>query len=467
MTPERKHRILLINFCEAEAASVAKAGFTVECGYIGAREKRGTDWVPYHFPRPLYEYEVSVYNSRLPDQEEMARLCGSVKNLLTDKSMFEPFLMWQTLPATRIAFTGVPSGFGRLTPAGLPSIGLRDAHEGVSIFETHVDTTTFSIPELGKLIASFRHDIAAPVGQYASWAEKVPYPFNHYPVIINRNGDEIASYGSVYEKRNLPVYVILPQLKNNANALVKLLELVAHLRPELFPDREVREWFTSDDFAFAEENAIKGQIDAKIKETIAFIEKKRAEKAEVAQRYSFIKKILVAREDAGLAPEDKLSTNVQKVLEFLGFEVEDIDAKIRGAIRKEDFWVKEGREFLAITEVTGTNAKNPKTKEYNDLLGRMTTIFKRRDLVPDASKISGLLVVNYDIDTHARKRPRLYSGEAEEIVAAAKDQNIGLLSTVELYDIAIAAKDNLITREEARRLIKQFGRIEFKGKKPE
>ncbi len=37
------------------------------------------------------------------------------------------------------------------------------------------------------------------------------------------------------------------------------------------------------------------------------------------------------------------------------------------------------------------------------------------------------------------KRPRLYSGDLEEIVEAAKEQGIGLLSTVDLYKIAVAS----------------------------
>ena len=51
-----------------------------------------------------------------------------------------------------------------------------------------------------------------------------------------------------------------------SNALVKLLDLFARLRPELFVDREVREWYASDEFALAEEKVIDGEIDAKVKE---------------------------------------------------------------------------------------------------------------------------------------------------------------------------------------------------------
>ncbi len=90
------------------------------------------------------------------------------------------------------------------------------------------------------------------------------------------------------------------------------------------------------------------------------------------------------------------------------------------------------------------------------------TVFKRRDLVPDSSNITGLLILNFDIKTNPMQRPQLYGGEDEDIVETAKERNIGLLSTVELYKIAIAVKDGAITREQARDLIKQSGRIEFR-----
>ncbi len=89
--------------------------------------------------------------------------------------------------------------------------------------------------------------------------------------------------------------------------------------------------------------------------------------------------------------------------------------------------------------------------------------FKRRELVPRAENIVGLLIINRDIDNHPMKRPRLYAGDLKEIVDAAKEQQIGLLSTVELYKIAIAVMDGALTKEEARALLKQPGRVEFRG----
>ena len=248
----------------------------------------------------------------------------------------------------------------------------------------------------------------------------------------------------------------------HSNSLPQTVQLqgVSPVYPELFPDIKSQKWYESEEFAFREQKAIDEEVGRRIDETKEFIETKQREKDTIAERYSFIKAILIAREDLSVEADQRLAANVRKVLEFLGFEVEDIDAKITGAIKKEDFWVRDG-DFLAITEVTGTNNKNPKITEYNGILGRMTTIFKRRDLIPDASNITGLLLVNYDIGTHPMKRPRLYSGDLEEIVEGAKDQRIGLPSTVELYKIAIAAKDGKLLKEEARKIIKQPGRIEY------
>jgi hypothetical protein len=466
---EKMHRILLLNFTDADAEVLRKAKFNVELGYLGAvhhLERQGMPGVSYRFPRPLYEYDISIYNSSYRPAE-MEKLFPDARNGPLGDPMLEAFLEWRTRPNLRIAFTGVDQGVKTLVLAGLPFLKLSGAHEGVSMLEEFLAPGyAFAISELAKLISSFRKDVKHPVGQYFEIAKTQSFTDNHYPVILNRNGDQIAAYCTVYEKTTRPVYVVLPQLKNNAACLLKLLEVVAKVCPDLFPDREIRDWYNSEEFAFREEKEIDRQMEARVQETMRFIETKRAEREDVAKRFAFIKEILIAREDVSIEPDHRLSVNVRKVLEFLGFTVEDIDAQIKGAIRKEDFWVKDGDDFLAITEVTGTNAKNPKTKEFNDLYTRMATIFKRRELVPDVSRITGLLVVSYDIDTHPAKRPRLYGGDGEEIVQTAQERDIGLLSTQELYNIAIAAKDGVITKENARNLIKSSGRIEFKAEPP-
>ena len=342
--PISKHCILLLNFGEHEAEVLRKAGFNVEVGYFADRvsDDSGKKSLPYYFPRPVYEYEVLVYNSKAPDEKSVSGLFPRIGNLLADQKMMAPLLVWNTLPDVRIAFTGY-AGAKSLFPAGLGFLELTEAHAGVSIFEIAEPGQTFAIRELAKVIASFRSKIAEPVRQYSHWAERQrQWPFSHFPVIVNRNGDQIASYGTTYDSRTIPRYVVLPQLNNNSTALAELLGLIARLHPELFPDRELREWYTADEFAFQEEKNIDQELEEKIQDIRALIARRQQEKVEVAERYGFIKKILVAKEDPAVETDDRLSTNVRKVLEFLGFQVEDIDAKIRGVIRKEDFWVRDG-----------------------------------------------------------------------------------------------------------------------------
>jgi hypothetical protein len=463
MDTTRPHRILLVNFTEKDSGVFVKAGFNVELGYIGqSKPGEALDYLPYFFPHPLFEYDVYIYNSVVPTKE-MERLFPKPKDFRQDSKPFEPLRKFDNYPLLRISLIGGRSGFSNLVLGGCPDIDLRDAHEGLSDLVTIDEKRTFSLPDLEKTIRELKRKISYPIGQYLVRDERNGYPFYHLPVIVNRNGDEIASYGVLYSGKTVPVYVILPQLKDNVAGVLSILEDVSKLTPELFPDKKTSQWLGSSEFAFVEELAIDNEIEKQIENVTAFISSKRSEKEEIGKAMGFIRKILTATESPSQAEDQPLSIVVKRALEFLEFTVEDIDAKIRSAIRKEDFWVRDG-EFLAITEVTGTRSKNPKTKEYNDLLGRMSTIFKRRDLVPDAKNISGLLIVNYDIDTHPFKRPRLYTGDAEEIVGAAIEQSIGLLSTVELYKILIAAKEGLITKDDARKYIKKYGRIEYVNK---
>src|SRR6266568_3941740 len=66
------HRIILLNFTEAEANAVAKAGYKVDRGIIGSPDREGK-YCPFQVPHPLYEYDVLVlfYNSQLSRSPEL------------------------------------------------------------------------------------------------------------------------------------------------------------------------------------------------------------------------------------------------------------------------------------------------------------------------------------------------------------------------------------------------------------
>ena len=166
----------------------------------------------------------------------------------------------------------------------------------------------------------------------------------------------------------------------------------------------------------------------------------------------FIRDLLTAT-NSSPNPEDRLSNKVRRVLEFIGFKVTDIDAQIGDGIRQEEFWVQDG-DFLTITKVIDAKATRPKYKESSDLQARMTMVLRHREHVPDSENVSGLLIVNYDLANYHFRPPRLFTGDAQEIVKAAIEKRIGLLSTVELYRIAIAVKDGRLPATDGRVLIK-------------
>jgi hypothetical protein len=278
------HRILLLNFTDAEAEVLRRSKFNVELGFLGNLSAPETK-ISYWLPRPLYEYNISVYNSDF-HAEEMRKLFPESKDTALNSAL-EPFQGFRTDPLIRIAFTGRVQRIQNLLFAGLPFLTLSDAHEGVSLLEDAEGNHVFAIEELTLLISSFSKNVKAPVGQYVRLPKDI-YPLHHIPVIANRNGDQIAVYGSLYQAEH-PPYIVLPQLKNNAAALRELLELIARLSPKLFPDRETREWYSGEEFAFLEEKQIDQEIAARIEATVQFVEAKRSEKEQAAKTFSFIK----------------------------------------------------------------------------------------------------------------------------------------------------------------------------------
>jgi len=294
------------------------------------------------------------------------------------------------------------------------------------------------------------------------------YPFYHTVVLTSRSGEQVAAYGTTYPAETRPRYIILPQLRDFSNGIIGILQCLESVWPQLFPDKIKQDWISGDEFLLPEERRIGREIEAVIANASRQVGLKKQELASVIIENAFVRDLLTATEDAGIDPDHRLKAVVKKALHFLGFHVEDIDEKLRTVIKKEDLWVRDG-EFLAITEVAGTVHKNPKIKEFNDILGRMTTIYRRQtDLqLPKDVAVSGLLVLNFDVNTHPSKRPRPYTSGDEHIIASAIEQGIGILSTVELHKMVVAVKENVLSKQVARALLKRNGRIEFDANQPE
>ncbi len=452
---ETVHRIILLNFTGKEAETIARAGYNVERGFAGYGNE-DTKYLPYATPHPLYEYDVLFYKSHISD--ELEEEFPTPRNAFAEAGFVKTVSSFDTPPRVRVSFIGEEAGFGFLLHGGVPFVELIDADENVSALR-EVEDSTWKIPELHQTLTNLKAQVSS-VGKFfipgnsgAIW---------NVPVLATRNHQLVMGYGVTYAEGKSPNYIILPQMKNTAQAVVQILQCLEDLVPGLFPDKRRTDWLEGEEFLLPEETALRKAIEEKVAEAENFIEGKQREMKALAGKNAFVRALLVAKEDPELAPERKLSGVVKAALEFLDFTVEDIDQKTKSAIKKEDFWVRDGK-FLAITEVTGTANKNPKVKEFHDILGRMMTLYKRQsDLVlPSGMDIAGLLVLNYDVETHPSKRPRVYTGVDAHIADTAVEQNIGILSTVELHKIVMAVKKGILAKEAARGLLKKPGRIEY------
>ena len=115
----------------------------------------------------------------------------------------------------------------------------------------------------------------------------------------------------------MPRYLILPELKNTAQAIVGILQCLEGVWPALFPDRIRRDWINGDDLLLPEEKKIKQEIHDLLSNANEAVRAKNKELELVANDNSFVRDLLVATEDATIEKNKRLSAVVKKALDFL------------------------------------------------------------------------------------------------------------------------------------------------------
>jgi hypothetical protein len=332
------HRIILLNFTERETEIVSKAGYNVERGIIGGPDTRA-DYFPFFTPHPLYEYDILFYNSHF--SPEMNKGLPSPRHLYTEAGSLEALAEFSTPPLVRISFIGESSNTQILTAGGLPFVKLIRAEQNVSEYRELASGKAFTVEEVHRLVVGFKGQVIR-VGQFFN----VPtnnHPLYHHAVLVSRSGQQIAGYGTTYGNSTVtPRYLVLPQLKNHAHAVVQILECLEKVAPFLFPDKVTKDWLGAEEFLLPEERQVDERVDRKMAETAEFIQAAQKERKRLGDENAFIRALLVAKEDPTLELSERLSGVVKKALEYLEFGVEDIDQKIKSAIKKEDFWVTDG-----------------------------------------------------------------------------------------------------------------------------
>lgn len=402
----------------------------------------------YYFKSPPYEYDIIIYNSdiRSVRQGTFPPLHDRYEN---DKDFYE--LRRSVERGFGLSFFGSEKETeDNLSSGGFPFVKLTEADaRDTSLF--FVKPGESGIKEVHSTVFKYRNKILK-VTQYVEKRDLVATRWDR-PLIVNKRNDWVAFYGtSMKGGRVYPTHLILPQFERNIDVVLDILNLLVDLRPDLFPGITKLDWLRNDEFIPEEVKSIDKEIKREEKKARAFRKEKEKEKKKIAGRLKFFTQILVA-DDEHFKGSERLKPNVIKVLEFLGFSVVDRDLQIKTGKKREDLIISD-QDWDALVEVRGTRKENPPEHFCSDLLKHLV---KAKGTGPP----KGLLIVNYDNSKHPFRRTRIYKDSPKLLEGVS--EVAGVLSTVELYKIAIAVKRGQMKKEDARNKIKKMGRITFEN----
>ncbi|EHQ02039.1 hypothetical protein [Gillisia limnaea] len=272
--------------------------------------------------------------------------------------------------------------------------------------------------------------------------EKVPDP-KFYPIIQNLN-NEIISY--IYLTDKVGVF-IFPVLEDNSLFLLGFLETIApSLQPNLFPYSTQNKWTENIEYALPNQERLieeKKKIEQDFKKSI---ETKNKEIISNNDKYSFLHKILT---ETG----DELVSAVIQFLEWLGFEnIIDMDTQTEG-IKEEDIQIETDKGLLVI-EVKGIGGTSKDSE-----CSQISKIKYRRAKEREKFDVYGLYIVNHQRHIPAKKRenPPFTKEQKQDSI----NEERGLLTTWTLFNLYFDIQKDIITKEEARQIIYNYGLITF------
>jgi hypothetical protein len=268
----------------------------------------------------------------------------------------------------------------------------------------------------------------------------------YFPLFTNLNGD-IVSYLESSDHNNL---ILLPQIKDKRNFLLEFFSRIGpSFYPTLFPFSTTFNWKTEEKYwlpkhaqLLQEKENIEKEFQRRISESEAKIQNNLA-------KYSFLHEII---SETG----DNLTNALIKYLKWLGFEdVEHYDGINKTAkVLEEDIQVKLNKGLLII-ECKGIGG----TSTDSDC-SQISKIKHRRSKERGAFDVYALYIVNHQRYLPPLKRQNPPFTE-HQIQDAINDER-GLMTTWQLFNLYFDIEKGVITKEEARKLLLNYGLIEFK-----
>ncbi len=272
--------------------------------------------------------------------------------------------------------------------------------------------------------------------------EEIPDP-NFLPIIKNNNGDVISYLYDEYEKRHL----VFPQIKNKCEFLKELLSsFLPDMYPESFPFSTRFKWVENIDYWLPNHDSfLKSEMMIAEEYKTKLIEAKNKIKKNL-NRYSYLHDLLTQT-------GDNLVESVEKFLHFLEFQdVKNVD-KENPSIKEEDLqaFLPDG---ILVIEVKGIGGM-PKDIDCSQI----SKIKYRRGQERNSFDVKALTIINSQryFPPLNRTNPPFTNDQ----ISDAENDERGLISTWQLFNLFFDITHGLISKEDARMALLNFGLIKF------
>lgn len=270
------------------------------------------------------------------------------------------------------------------------------------------------------------------------------------PLVTNKYGEAIG--WAFAPARGKGILLILPHFKSKADFLVTLVhEILPDHCPALFPHFIGRRWVHRPEYEFPQVlekqdkiRVIRQQAEKEIANLAKEIEDYRGE-------HGYVQDLLL---ETGAA----LVETVERTFSTLGFKnVVNVDQQLQGTSsvggRREDLQVHDYSPIL-IVEVKGIAGAMP-TDDDALAVHKYVSV---RSKEWQSHEVKGLTIINYQ--RHLPALERNSEPFREDVVTAARDLKIGLLTTWNLFRLIRSALRNGWTHEQIKDVLYGIGPVE-------